>query len=678
MINIFQEINTLDIDLEIACDIVNEEDFSLFAITILNLIYIFPKLDYLKLNLINSNLQYFLYENNYKYISNILDIGNESLKKNIFNNNIWIYGNKWDFEHEFNLESYRKKMNIEKRTRKFGKIKYDQYSILYKVEPYENMKIKDNTQKPRFYSQKQNNINDYINNDNNSDDNETRSSSHQYSFINEFSNIVNKKSKEDSKNQKSEIFLIYNVILFISCSFYNFKKFQLISNDFYTNELLIYLKEKLQICFPKEYTKFHFLNLFYPLIKNINLFNLEINSLDDNAFKKTLKILCKNNSIISLKISFFSCDVSYLILGLFKTYESIKKKEIFENYVVNVRNNITYEKIENKIINDLSNDFIENLAILFNIIKNKDNLEILGFNFDLPKILINNKNYINPIYKFIINILLLIDNNEKKHKNKIQKLIILSKNTVLDGRNLNNINDIFKNLQLNKNNKTLKEFNIQCQFYKIIHIKNIISTNLIILSIGDLDFETFSYLVNYITSYEFSNKSSLQLLNIKLMNKLSEFNIKIKVLLQKLFYIKIKNLLELKIFSNLIIKDTFNYLYLIKLLKYNWIPSYVITLNKVSYQHKIDYYNNNVPFLIFPSIGKNSSNTFEIIAENEIINKKDVINDNELFWFLKYIFYCRYAEYNLNFFEIKNIIFNIAQFLYTTCNTKISYEINEK
>ena len=397
--------------------------------------------------------------------------------------------------------------------------------------------------------------------------------------------------------------------------------------------------------------------------------------MDDIGFRKIIIILSKNNLLTSLKISFFSCNASYLILGLFKIYETIKSKEILEKYISNCGSKITYENIENKIINDLSYYFIENLGLLFQIIKNKNNLKILGFNFDLPKILINNKSYLMPIYKFIINILLLIDNNETYKINKIEKLTILSKSTIFDGRYEGNINIIFKNIRLNKNNNKLKEFNIQCQFYNIIYIKNIISTNLIILRLGDLDLDTFTNLVDYITSYEFTNKSSLQKLNIKLMGKITEFNIKVKILLQKLFYIKIKNLLELKLFSNIIIKDSFNYLNLIKLLKYNWIPSYVITLNKISLLNKIDYYMKSIPFLIFPTIEKNSSNVFEIINEDEIINKKDCINDNELFWMLKYIFFCKYSEHNLNFFEVKNLIFNIAQFLYPTCNAKLSHDI---
>ena len=683
LINIFQETNTLDIDIEFACDILNEDDFSLFAITILNIIYIFPKLENMKLNLINSYLQYFLYEKYYTSIVDILKLGNEHLKKNSINNDIWIYGNKWDFEHDFNLESYNKKMNIEKRSRKTGQIIYDKYSNLYKIESNISLKNKDYIQQQRRYSLKPNNINEinkiFSNDSENISEDETNYSQRnsEISHMSDLTNFFLKKTKENNNNniQQNRIFLIYNTILLIICSFSNFKKFEIVSNDFYNNELLYYLKENLKISIPPDYTKFHILNLLYSQIQNLNSLNVEINSLDDVAFKKILNILSKNNLLISFKISFFSSNASYLISGLFKIYEALKSKEKLEQYISNSGNKITYENIENKIVNDLSIYFIENLGLLFQIIKNKINFEVLGINFDIPQLLINNNNYIVPIYKFIINILLLIDNNESNKKNKIEKLIILSKDTILDGRNQTNINNIFKNFRLYKRITKLKELNIQCQFYKMIHIKNIISTNLIILSLGDLDLESFSYLVENVTSYEFSNKSSLQLLNIKLMNKIIEFNIKIKFLLQKLFYIKIKNLLEIKLFSNIIIKDSFNYLNLIKFLKYNWIPSYVITLNKKSLLNKIDYYLKNIPFLIFPTIEQNSSNVFEIINENEIINKKDCINSNELFWILKYIFYCKYSEHNLNFFEVKNLIFNIGQFLYPTCNAKLSHEI---
>ena len=66
--------------------------------------------------------------------------------------------------------------------------------------------------------------------------------------------------------------------------------FELIANDFYTDELFYYLKENLKISNPLEKTKFHLFNLLYKQTQNIELFNIEINSLDDIAFKKLLKI----------------------------------------------------------------------------------------------------------------------------------------------------------------------------------------------------------------------------------------------------------------------------------------------------------------------------------------------------------------------------------------------------
>ena len=667
LFNIFQEINILDIDLEFACDIENEEDFSLFTISILNITYIFPKLQHYKLNLINSHLQYYLNENYYLNISKLLKFGGDTIKKNNMNNEIWIYGNKWDFDTDFNLENNIKKRNHEKRYRKNGKLSYDKYSILYIIEPNINFKGKD-ILKFRRHTQKVNINLDYLNK----------------GFFGDFEIIKNdeeslksdkisiKKNKKNNNYQESQVNIIYDAILLIICSLTVSQKFELIANDFYTDELFYYLKENLKISNPLEKSKFHLFNLLYKQTQNIELFNIEINSLDDIAFKKLLKIIQENNSLKCFKISFFSSNISYLLLSLIKIYEKIKSKQILEEYAKCEGSQNSYDKIENKILDDLSSYFIENLFLLFKIIENKSNLEILGFDFDMPNILINKMNYIIPIYKFILNILFLIDNNERNKKNNIEILTILSINTKFDGRNQSNINNIFENFQLYKQSNKLKELNIQCQFYKINYIKNIISTNLIKLSLGDLDLDTFSNLVNYITLYEFSNKSSLKYLNIKLMNKITDFSKDIKFLFQKLFYIKINNLLELQLFSNVIIKNSFDYLYLIKLLKYNWIPSYIITLNKSLFQNKLEKDSTNIPFLIFPTIEKNSSDAFEVITEN--IDKKLGINDNELFWILKYIFFCKYSCYKLSFFEVKYIIFNIAQFLYPTSHAKLLHE----
>ena len=187
---------------------------------------------------------------------------------------------------------------------------------------------------------------------------------------------------------------------------------------------------------------------------------------------------------------------------------------------------------------------------------------------------------------------------------------------------------------------------------------------------------TFQKLVNYLTSYEFSSKSSLTNLNIKLQNKIIYFDTKIKLLMRQLFDIKIKTLLELKLFSNIIIRSKSNYFYLIKILKNNWVPSYVITLNPKSNTLNKDIIK-DVDFIVSKSIETKIFNEYELSLIKKDKNEKVNEQNDEVFWMLKYIFYCRYSNYYLNFIDVKNIIFSILKYLYLTSKVKLSHDILE-
>jgi hypothetical protein len=456
----------------------------------------------------------------------------------------------------------------------------------------------------------------------------------------------------------------------------NIKKCNLVANDFYNKNIIIYLYKNFNINALSIDEQFHILDLFCNKIKKLDELNIEINSLNLLSFDKILRLIYKNQNLLSLKISLFSSDVSYFITTLLKTYEEFTSSNEINELAKNKGKYITLEILEEKIINDISVYFIENLSILFEIIKKKNNLEVLGLNFDLPKVLINNMNYKLPIMKFFLNILFLIDNNENKGKSKIKKLTLLSPHTILDNRLENNIDDLFKDIRIYKKAKILNELNIQTQFYNNKYVKNLISPNLIILSIGDLDMYTFQILVNYLTSYEFSSKSSLTNLNIKLQNKIIYFDTKIKLLMRQLFDIKIKTLLELKFFSNIMIRSKSNYFYLIKILKNNWIPSYVIALNQKS---KILNKNSikDVDFLVSKSIENKVFNEYELSLIKKDKNEKVNDSNDEVFWMLKYIFYFRYSHYYLNFIDVKNIIFGILKYLYFTSKVKLTHDIFE-
>ena len=194
---------------------------------------------------------------------------------------------------------------------------------------------------------------------------------------------------------------------------------------------------------------------------------------------------------------------------------------------------------------------------------------------------------------------------------------------------------------------------------------------------GDLDIPTFESLVNYLTSYKVSSKSSLSTLSIKLLNIITCFNKEIKLIFRKLFNIKIKSLLELKLCTNLIIDNRNNYLYLIKILKNNWIPTYVIKCNEKTdnYIFTNRLYYGNISFLISNAIKDT------LLQNNQIdLNCKrdeEFPTDENIFWILKYIFSCKYCDNSMSFFEIKNLGVTILKYLFFTSNAKISYILEE-
>ena len=718
LINLWHRIVILDINIEFDGEILGEEDIKLFAITILNVIYILPNLEQANLNFIHNRFQYYLYKLYYYKIFNLLNKGEQSIKKNRIKNHSLMYNIKWDFEHEFNLEEYSKN-EITNKEIYIKNIVYDKYFILCCFEE-RNIKIENDGKRHIFnsliYKNKIFSSTDSLikvnKNDKNKDNYKDRMNknsicSDNYDYFELISDDENDTSsykgestkiklenKNKKKSKKQEIIQnkhkeyseliekysgIFDIILMIICGITrleSIKKLNLLSNDFYNKDLINYMIKTYGVDIASIDDEFHILDMLSNQNKNINLLNIEINSLDIVSFDKIMEIIYNNQNLNSLKLSFFSADVSYFTITLLKAYEEIKNYEEIIKYVVNEGNNLTIDSFEEKIVNDISIFFIDNLYLLFEIIKNKKNLEILGLNFDLPSILINNMNYRIPIFKLLLNIIFLIDNYEYNNKNKIKKLTLLSPYTIFDSRSDSNIDLIFKDIRIYKYSKILEELNIQVKFFNMTYIKNLISQNLTILSIGDLDLISFSNLINYITSYNFSIKSKLISLNIKLLNKITTFNTEIKIILRELFGIKIKSLLNLKLFTNIIIENKADYSYLIKIIKSNWIPSYTIILNEKS-DEVIDFFNisqEKIPFIVSSSI----ENIIFKDAKLKLINRKDNIQEDEIFWILKYIFNCKYSDRSLNILEIQNLIYHILKYLYLTSNVKLSHKIEEE
>ena len=361
-------------------------------------------------------------------------------------------------------------------------------------------------------------------------------------------------------------------------------------------------------------------------------------------------------------MSLFSSDVCYLRMSLLKLYNQILGES--KNLIKNKKNS----DIESKIFDDLLPFFIENLSVLFEILKKKNNIEILGFNFDIPPIIKNKQSYVISILKFIINILLLINNN----KCKIQKLTILSPSIVIDNKILTGVNDIISDININQNNKILNELNIQIQFHEIINIKNLITTRLTKLNIGDLDLITFKSLISNLVSYKFCSQSILENLGIGLNKTITNFGIGLKFALRNLFNIKLPSLIQLNIYTNVIINNDKNYHYLVNILEDNWISSYTLTFNSKSNEILNKYKNigNEIKFFVSSKLSKKLFNN----------NEKNIgINDNNdaIYWYLKYLFNYRYYNSSSTFTTKKNCICSILKYLYVEKNIQIKHNLEE-
>jgi hypothetical protein len=400
-------------------------------------------------------------------------------------------------------------------------------------------------------------------------------------------------------------------------------------------------------------------------MNKIESLNIEFNSLDYLTFTKFLSFMSKNQNIKSLKISFFSSLITYSPQFIYKLYHQNDENNEINNFNYNNDTPISF------ILNELLPYFIDNIQAIFELIRSKKHLlQILNLIFDIPEIIAVKQSYLNGILKLILNILLLIDNKNSV----ITQLAILSPKTIIDSRSMPNVEDIIDCINVEKNNKTIKELTMQMQLYQINNIKNFISSNLIKLKIGEVDIITLKQLTKFLCSFAFLKKSSLKLLSIGILNHIIHFSKEVEYLLNEIFSIKIKTLKEINVCCNIIIDDKNSYY---KILENNWISSCVLTLNEKSkflWQNENNQ-NKKILYLLHHELED------EILIRNEIVtrDKKKYTKTNcEVVWYLKYILIERFAKkrkIKISYYEMKNIIFNIMKFLYFTKTAKIKNEV---
>ena len=695
LINIFIYIETIEINFNFEEEDLTKDDANLFIISILNIQYIFPQKINMKINLINEELQCLVYRRFYKELYMNTKIDNFKM---IYMNKDDIYKKKWDFETEFLLEKYKRKNNNfekifnnetlvedsisinnsmnneQKKEDSFNSNYFNINNNLLKIKSSKNTNLL-NRLKTNFENYTKDDTNNNMNNDSKS---YRKSKLLVKSFISSSksltSNSINKMI--NNPNEQFENLHYENIIEKFKKSlglilltidslnkFTNMKRLDLIINDCYKSELQFYLRN---YCTPEANNKFHIVDILINKVKDLEDFNVEINILDHITFNKILSFINYNLSMTSIKISFFSSDATYLRQTIYKIY--------FQNIGGPKGVSIT------NIVDMILPHFVENLEILFELIKIKD-FKKIAVNFDTPTIIEINNSYMNTIFKFIMNLLFLVDNPNSR----IEKLIILSTSTKFDSRFLPSIDNILEDINFNDNNKFLTEISLHLQLCRLKNIKNLITERLIILNIGDCDIYSFRELIKFLTSYKFYKVSSLEKMNISLLNCIIEYTNEIKNLLYKIFSIKLKHLTELNIYSNIYMNKE-SYVNSIYNFKYNWIskcglilnPKSEIFINSIENENKAD-----ITYLVSHGLEDKLLNNDELVYRNKIFFDKDKNNiidcdkEDNIYWIIRQIFNKKYKSFNKNnkIRTKKEIIFNTLKYLYFTKTVEIKHKL---
>ena len=705
LMNIFIYVKNIEINLNFEEEKLTKDDVNLFILCILNIQYIFPMKINIKINLIHEELQCFVYRRFYKELFLNTKRGNFKM---IYMNKNDLYRKKWDFETEFLLEKHRKNKkekiekifnsetlidenytlnDVSKTPNKEDSIiishsnsngnKLEMNSAKINLNVFKSMKNIKNISMFNYKDDPNKTINNFENNLNTSNISKGNSGGRSFistksiSFINPNYKMINNPN-ENYQNLhydniidkfKKSLGLILLTIDSLN-KITNMKRLDLIINDCYKSELQSYLHS---FCTTEANNKFHIVDILINKVRNLEDLNIEFNILDHITFNKILSFINYNLSMTSIKISFFSSDATYLRQTIYKIF--------YQNLSTGGKNTSISD-----IINMILPHFEENLEVLFELIKIKD-LKKIAINFETPIIIEINNSYMNTIFKFVMNLLFLVDNPNTR----IEKLTILSPSTKFDSRFLPSIDNILEDINFNENNKFLNELSLHLQLFMLKNIKNLISERLIQLNLGDCDEYSFRELTKFLTSLKFCRKSSLKKLSISLINSIIEYKKEIKINLYKIFSIRIKQLEQLNIYTNIYMtkEDYFNSF---DIFKNNWISKCRLTLNeKTDIEEnnlEIDQ-KNNIFYLVPHSLEDELLPNDELVIRNKIFNNtndKNIIDrdkEDNIYWILKQIFNKKYNNFGnkIKIRSRKNIIFNTLKYLYFTKNVDIKHHL---
>lgn len=308
---------------------------------------------------------------------------------------------------------------------------------------------------------------------------------------------------------------------------------------------------------------------------------IDFNCLDNKAFQEVLSLLFKNNDLRVCQLNFFPSEnyfIPELLLKLLQDCNSNYKISSINKYD-KIKFGIIepHEDVDIFLFKKLSEYFEININKLFQAISIKSTVNELSLIFNIPSLLKKIDFYLMVILKFILNIIIAIDNM----KLNLSTFNLQTSNFFFDNNKYPFLEDFLDNIYIFLNNE-IKISKLTCQM-RFINIKNlyrIIPYHVTQLSLGELDLKTFIFLTKYLTSSNFSVHSKLGKLKINLSNTLLNIDECYEYLI-KLLDEYPKGLKEIGINTHLKIKKE-QIDFLLKKIDYNTIENIFLNFDKMS------------------------------------------------------------------------------------------------
>ena len=308
---------------------------------------------------------------------------------------------------------------------------------------------------------------------------------------------------------------------------------------------------------------------------------IDFNCLDNKAFQEVLSLLFKNNDLRVCQLNFFPSEnyfIPELLLKLLQDCNSNYKISSINKYdKIKFGTIEPHEDVDIFLFKKLSEYFEININKLFQAISIKSTVNELSLIFNIPSLLKKIDFYLMVILKFILNIIIAIDNM----KLNLSTFNLQTSNFFFDNNKYPFLEDFLDNIYIFLNNE-IKISKLTCQM-RFINIKNlyrIIPYHVTQLSLGELDLKTFIFLTKYLTSSNFSVHSKLGKLKINLSNTLLNIDECYEYLI-KLLDEYPKGLKEIGINTHLKIKKE-QIDFLLKKIDYNTIENIFLNFDKIS------------------------------------------------------------------------------------------------